>query len=364
MSQDQQDTQPANRAVNPLMTFDVLDRASEIQTVPMNSSLALYLNPVLFEQGMRAANALAQSGLLPVQFNGKPAACFLLLAMSHSLSLNPIMLAQRSYIVHGKFGFEAQAAIALANKSGLFSEPLDWRYEGQGETRSATCHTVRKSNGAKLEAQCTVKMAKDFKWWEKDGSMWPKMTDQMLAYRSASFLLRRYAPEVLMGLNTVDELQDMGDAIDAEYSAVINMPEVYDTAAFDTAIASLGIAADDEHMISFVRQIADQNRIHPDKVKTEAAGDIEDFAAKFRLWVGKLQGSAAEKAPSKPTKKPAPEPHPQTTPAESPAPAEASLAAPESKEIECPQSGTQVRTGVECAKCPTRKNNQCAYWAS
>lgn len=344
MSQAQNDAPIANRTANPLMTFDMLDRASEIQTVPMNSSLALYLNPVLFEQGMRAANALAASGLLPTQFNGKPPACFLLLAMSHSLQLNPIMLAQRSYIVHGRFGFEAQAAIALANKSGLFSEPLDWRYEGQGETRSATCHTVRKSNGAKLEAQCTVKMAKEFKWWEKDGSMWPKMTDQMLAYRSASFLLRRYAPEVLMGLNTVDELQDMGDAIDAEYSQIVTEPETYNTALFDAAVSAQGVNPDDPHLAAFIQAMADKDRVPADKVKVEASADMENFFKAFRAWVAKKH----PQAPAGEEKKPA---------AQKPDPA------PESKEIECANyPGTIVRTGVECKKCKSREKD-CAYWA-
>ena len=137
--------QPTSPAVtdNRMMTFDMLDRAAEVETVPMDSSLALYLNPVLFEQGMRAAKVLASSGIMPAHYANNQAACFLLLAMSSALNLNPLMLGQKSYPLNGKFGFEAQAMIALANKSGMFTEPLDWEYVGTGDARAATCFWPR-----------------------------------------------------------------------------------------------------------------------------------------------------------------------------------------------------------------------------
>ena len=283
-------TQPQN----PLAVFDRLDRASEVQTVPMNSTMGLYLNPVLFEQGMRAAGVLATSGILPAHYSGNQSACFLLLAMSSALNMNPIMLAQRSYIVHGKFALEGQAMIALANNSGKYSEPLMWDYRGSGPNREITCRAIR-TNGVIVQADCSVQMAKDFGWWDKKDSMWPRMTDQMLAYRSAAFLLRRYTPEVLLGLSTVDEVADTGGAVDATFSEVPSLKistVEHDTSAFESAIASRGGDLKDKHLAEFITQIAEQNRMPVNQVKAEAAKDMDNFVKSFQSWAA--QASQAE----------------------------------------------------------------------
>jgi hypothetical protein len=47
-------------------------------------------------------------------------------------------------------------------------------------------------------------------WVSKDGSKWKTMPDVMLRYRAASFFGRLYAPEVLNGMKTVEEIEDIG----------------------------------------------------------------------------------------------------------------------------------------------------------
>jgi len=52
-------------------------------------------------------------------------------------------------------------------------------------------------------------MAVDEGWYNRKGSKWKTMPDLMLRYRSASFLGKLYAPECLMGMQTVEELHDI-----------------------------------------------------------------------------------------------------------------------------------------------------------
>jgi hypothetical protein len=54
-----------------------------------------------------------------------------------------------------------------------------------------------------------MEVAKLEGWIDKNGSKWRTMPEQMLRYRSAMWLARLYAPECLMGMSTVDELEDM-----------------------------------------------------------------------------------------------------------------------------------------------------------
>ena len=86
----------------------------------------------------------------------------------------------------------------------------------------------------------TIKMAKAEKWYDKDGSKWKTMPQQMLAYRAAAFFIRTCAPEISMGLPTSDELEDIGpvnvtdtgsvkdvvEKVEAETAAAMEQPEV------------------------------------------------------------------------------------------------------------------------------------------
>ena len=48
-------------------------------------------------------------------------------------------------------------------------------------------------------------------WYGKAGSKWQTMPEVMLRYRTASFFGKLYAPELLMSLQTVEEVYDIVD---------------------------------------------------------------------------------------------------------------------------------------------------------
>jgi hypothetical protein len=60
----------------------------------------------------------------------------------------------------------------------------------------------------------TVGIAKKEGWFAKAGSKWQTIPEQMLRYRAATFLIRTIAPEIGLGLHTVDELEDAGPSVD------------------------------------------------------------------------------------------------------------------------------------------------------
>ena len=57
-------------------------------------------------------------------------------------------------------------------------------------------------------SEVTIELSKKEGWYAKTGSKWQTMAQQMLMYRSASWLVRAYAPELAMGLHTRDEVED------------------------------------------------------------------------------------------------------------------------------------------------------------
>jgi len=56
----------------------------------------------------------------------------------------------------------------------------------------------------------TLEMAQTEGWATKAGSKWKTMPELMLRYRAAAFFGRLYAPEILMGMQTVEESADIG----------------------------------------------------------------------------------------------------------------------------------------------------------
>ena len=58
-----------------------------------------------------------------------------------------------------------------------------------------------------------MEMAVKEQWYSKAGSKWQTMPELMLEYRAAAFFVRTKAPEIAMGMQTTEELKDMGDAV-------------------------------------------------------------------------------------------------------------------------------------------------------
>jgi hypothetical protein len=54
-----------------------------------------------------------------------------------------------------------------------------------------------------------MEMAKAEGWLDKPGSKWKTMPELMLKYRAAAFFGRLYAPEIMMGLYSADEVVDI-----------------------------------------------------------------------------------------------------------------------------------------------------------
>jgi hypothetical protein len=52
-------------------------------------------------------------------------------------------------------------------------------------------------------------MAKAEGWSTKNGSKWKTMPELMLRYRAAAFFGRLYAPDVLSGMHSADEVEDV-----------------------------------------------------------------------------------------------------------------------------------------------------------
>jgi len=176
-----------------------------------------------FELAQRCAKVLAMSTLVPKQFQGNLSNCIIALNMAQRIGADPLMVMQNLYIVYERPSFSSQFLIATFNSCGRFSA-LRYEFFGEPGTDSWGCRAwaVEKGTNEKLTgADVTISLARREGWYDKKGSKWQTMPQQMLMYRAASWFIRAYAPEIAMGLQTTEEAKDM--VIDVEPAETITM---------------------------------------------------------------------------------------------------------------------------------------------
>ncbi|WP_028353465.1 hypothetical protein [Bordetella petrii] len=277
-----------------------------------------------FELMQRAANLLSSSTLVPAAYrktiekldrygNVKEsrenpnalANSVVALNMAQRMGADPLMVMQNLYIVEGRPSWSSQWIIAAINGCGRFS-PLRFDIKVLGaktveykstywedsqrrtkvdqvEITDKVCiaWAIEKETGERLESPAvSIEMAVKEGWYTKNGSKWQTMDEVMLRYRTASFFGKLYAPELLMGLQTVEEAQDIIEATTGPDGTIsVNVDDLRAAQATASAAAR--------------RQPADVADVDP-----ETGEVLNSSPAKAQAEAGKPAQGAAAAAPA------------------------------------------------------------------
>lgn len=194
-----------------------------------------------FELLQRQARMFNQSTLVPQQFQGEQNLGNAIIAMEMAVRMkaSPLMVMQNLYVVYGNPSWSSKFLIATFNQCGRF-EAIKYRPTGEKGTDSQGIIAYTRERGSDeiiAGPEVTIGLAKQEGWYDKKGSKWKTMPDQMLRYRAAAWLIRTTAPEISMGLQTTDEV------IDVEGKVVDTMDVVADTIEHNANTESLDIDA-------------------------------------------------------------------------------------------------------------------------
>jgi hypothetical protein len=208
----------------------------EKYTPQPTQAVSIFNDQTRFEHAQRIAKMLATSDLVPENYRGNMANSLVALEMAGRVGASPLMVMQNLHVIQGRPSWSSSFVIASLNSCGRF-EPLRFKIEDLGQKevtyefwdgpkgqrqrktgkaiiqdRACTAWT-RDRDGNVLEGPpVSIEMAVNEGWYTKQDSKWKTMPDLMLRYRSAKFFGNLYAPDVLMGMNTQDELVDIGVA--------------------------------------------------------------------------------------------------------------------------------------------------------
>lgn len=170
-----------------------------------------------FEDAQRMAKVFINSPLVPQQFRGDLGSCLIAFNLANRTGADPLQVMQNIYIVKGKPAFSSSYLIACFNQCGRFSA-IHYQFQGERGKDDWGCKaiTTELATGEVLEGTLvTIGMAKAEGWYSKkdkygnETSKWQTMPELMLRYRSATFLIRTYAPEIALGFYTREEAIDI-----------------------------------------------------------------------------------------------------------------------------------------------------------
>lgn len=250
---------------------------------------SIYANTQNFEFGQRIAKALASSKLVPAIYQNNIPDTMVALEMANRIGASPLMVMQNLNVIEGRPSWSSTFIISAINSCGRFSalkfrlEKLGKRkieydvWEGEKGNRRKTVKTAEvddmectaycndRATGELLKGPTvSIGMAVAEGWYTKAGSKWKTMPDLMIRYRAAAFFGRLYAPDVLMGMQSEEEVRDVtvtipsqsantpisgrGKSIDA-LNAEIVQPAIVAEGHEETEAASTEQPADDGELL-------------------------------------------------------------------------------------------------------------------
>jgi hypothetical protein len=190
---------------------------SEQSALTTTSVKSVYSSIQSFESAQRIAASLADSALVPNAYRGQQGLpnCIVAIEIANRMGMSPFQVMQNLNVIHGRPSWSSQFIIGLIQGCGRFT---GFSYDETPD--SCQCFAALKTNGEQVSGpKITMDMAKREGWTKN--TKWSTMPQTMLRYRAASAFGRFHIPDLILGIQSVEE----NEVIDAEIQVVPESPE-------------------------------------------------------------------------------------------------------------------------------------------
>lgn len=141
---------------------------------------------------------------VPKHLRENPGACLAVCIQALEWKFSPFSVANKSYEVNDRIAYEAQLIVAVINARAPLTERLRYTYEGEGTEMRVTVSGLVKGEATPL----TIKTPKIKDIKVKNSPLWTADPEQQLAYYGGRAWCRRHCPETILGIYSVDELEN------------------------------------------------------------------------------------------------------------------------------------------------------------
>lgn len=156
---------------------------------------------------------------VPKHLAGNVADCMAVTMQAVQWKMNPFAVAQKTHIVNGTLGYEAQLVNAVIVTSGAINGRFKYEYIGNWDAFQKTDKKhddeIKLNLGIKVGAILTGEQ--NITWGEplylsnvtiRNSPLWKTAPKQQIAYLAVKYWARLYCPEVILGVYSTDELEE------------------------------------------------------------------------------------------------------------------------------------------------------------
>ncbi len=206
--------------------------------VVATSSAALILDGASMDSMMRLADIMAKGrATVPEHLRGNAADCAAVVMQAIQWRMNPFAVGQKTHLVNGVLGYEAQLVNAVIQSSGVTVDRFNYDWYGPWEKIIGKTKVIQMpaKDGKKAyefrvpdysmadEVGLGVRVWSTLKGEEmprklelllvqasvRNSPLWATDPKQQLAYLAVKRWARLYAPDVILGVYTPDELEEV-----------------------------------------------------------------------------------------------------------------------------------------------------------
>lgn len=195
---------------------------NELQTITQDvpvtpdqqySPQQITLDDSLFNKCSRLAEMMASSKCtVPKHLQGNQGDCFAIIGQSLRWGMDPYAVAQKTHVVNGTLGYEAQLVIAVINNRAPISDRISFEFFGdwskvkdkndKSDDVGVICRATLKTDDKPTELSLTMAQVGTV----RNSPLWAADPKQQLAYLAAKRFARLNFPDVILGVYTPDEL--------------------------------------------------------------------------------------------------------------------------------------------------------------
>lgn len=301
-------------AINPALEIE----STNAPLVNVNNTSAMVLNGDSMEKMLKFSQMMATSKItIPKHLQGNAGDCFAIVMQAMQWGMNPFAVAQKTHLVNGVLGYEAQLVNAVINSRAPITTRLNYEWFGDwskvtGKTSNDADVGVIVSATMKGETEpreLSVSMAQVGN--VRNSPLWVNDPRQQLAYLATKRWSRLYCPDVILGVYTADEVEDfepkdvtpqpttsktasIRDKVAAKKEATKPKPQVIDAeptpqddTAFNAAMQSLKQSQTIDELKAHGKKIAESGFTEP---------QIADLTVAYKAKLKELQDVAAFEA--------------------------------------------------------------------
>lgn len=191
------------------------------QTEPMPPLVSTSTTAMIHDEAMLAkmlsfAEVMATSRItVPKHLQNNPGDCLAITMQAMQWGMNPFAVAQKTHVVNGMLGYEAQLVAAVINTRAPIVGRLDYEWFGDwSKVNGKTCtddsvgvFVIARFKGEDEPRRLRMSMAQVGN--VRNSPNWVSDPRQQAAYLATKKFARLHCPDVILGVYTDDELVDV-----------------------------------------------------------------------------------------------------------------------------------------------------------